>query len=65
MLSVKLSPLSGKGKNRIREHGDTWNVVKSEHPFGFDAIMVQSVLTGSIRWVDIHDDPDFDLIVIT
>ena len=56
-MILTLKGLTGKGKNRIREHGDQWEVLdlppgvmnmspKPEWP------PIKSLKTGEIRWLD-------------
>ena len=56
-MQFRLKGLTGHGKNRIREHGELWEVLgmprcvldmdpKPVHPF------IESVETGEGRWFD-------------
>lgn len=46
-----------KLKNRIREHGDVWEVLKIGSPFGADGILVMANGDSStVRWI--HDEGD-------
>ena len=54
---IKLKGITGHGKNRIREHGDLWEVlevptgvIKMSHKPPFPPI--KSVKTGAERWLD-------------
>lgn len=64
-MLIRVSPQSGKGKNRIREHGDTWRVLKTS-----DQVVCRegrSHLVESLdgreywRWVSTSYDPDFNI----
>ena len=53
---ITLKGLTGHGKNRIREHGDKWEVldlppgvIKMSHMPG---VPIQSLKTGDWRWLD-------------
>lgn len=53
MKTVMLAGISGKGKNRIREHGDTWILLKEDN----EAILVQSQKNSKyVRWVQKTND---------
>ena len=68
---IKVRGVSGKGKNRVREHGQFWQVVLETDsaacrqgqkaflvvPVG--AKWVDSCLEGWWRWVSFINDPDF------
>jgi hypothetical protein len=56
-MILTLKGLTGKGKNRIREHGDKWEVL--ELPTGVVKMSqkpsfppIKSVKTGEERWLD-------------
>lgn len=47
----RLKGITLKGKNRIREHGEIWEILEpivSPRP---DRLFVKSVKTGDVRWV--------------
>ena len=57
MVIIKLTGKTNHGKNRIREHGDLWEVL--EVPTGVISISpkpkfppIKSVKTGEERWLD-------------
>jgi hypothetical protein len=58
---------SNKGKNRVRECGDTWVVVAKGNPACLDkkAGVRLLALSGQTRWMAIEDDRDFEVISIT
>ena len=68
---VKLTGKSRHGKNRIREQGDTWEVIgeRSEAISGKPApapfLLLQTPAPEHhIRWVSLQRDPDFTLEII-
>tara|TARA_R110000744_G_scaffold76837_1_gene152068 strand:+ start:902 stop:1096 length:195 start_codon:yes stop_codon:yes gene_type:complete len=57
MKTVRLKGLTGHGKNRVREHGELWEVlelptgvIKMSHKPSFPCI--KSLKTGEERWLD-------------
>lgn len=56
METVKVTAKTKKGKDRIRQHGDEWRVVKAIHR-GTDALL-ESTKTGYLKWCH----PDFEVI---
>jgi len=57
IMMIKLTGITNHGKNRIREHGDLWEVlevptgvIKMSHKPPFPPI--KSVKTGEERWLD-------------
>lgn len=57
--TVIVEAVSGKGKNRIREHGDKWRVVDKRE----NGISVKSESTRFMR--NIHkDDSDFTIVEV-
>jgi hypothetical protein len=68
---VKVRGVSGKGKNRVREHGKFWRVVGETDSAvcrqGQRALLVfpvgqtwtDSCVGGWWRWVSLTNDPDF------
>ena len=68
---VRLGPKSRHGKNRINQHGDTWVVMNVSTFRGQPAVNLRSMgktfKMGSSwvfdgRWVQLNNDPDFDII---
>lgn len=61
--TLHLRGLTLKGRNRIREHGARWRVVREEPATiclrGQPGILVESVATGDARWIARHNDRDF------
>ena len=61
---IKLKGITGHGKNRIREHGELWEVL--ELPPGVlsmtpkpTLIPIKSIKTGEWRWLD---EKNFEII---
>ena len=57
IMMIKLTGITNHGKNRIREHGDLWEVL--EVPTGVISMThkppfppIKSVKTGEERWLD-------------
>ena len=67
---IKLTAKTNKGKNRIKENGDIWEVIQ-------EGIMLNNVMVSipgdnnkmfirpvenplNMRWINIDNDPDFD-----
>ena len=56
-MKIRLKGITGHGKNRIREHGELWEVL--EFPTGVVSMTpkpallpIKSVMTGEERWLD-------------
>ena len=70
---IKLVGLSQKGKNRVREHGDSWIVLAETDrilfspgkigPWLFIAPNGKSMDDKSSRWVHLNQDQDFKILV--
>lgn len=60
MALVKLKGKSLKGKNRIRENGPIYNVVKRGKFQDKPALFIEN--KGDLRWVELENDPDFEVI---
>lgn len=39
-----------KGRNRLREHGSKWDVIRNDTLDNKDALLTTSVKTGYLRW---------------
>ena len=71
---IKLSGISQKGKNRVRELGDRWTVwaetdrvlfsPNQTGPWLFVSIAGRTQNDKSSRWVRVSGDSDFDVIVL-
>ena len=51
-MILTLKGLTGKGKNRIREHGDKWEVMETNLTPKPPLPPIKSLKTGEIRWLD-------------
>jgi hypothetical protein len=60
-LKFKLTGKTNKGKNRIHENGDTWMLVKGESRLSPAQILIESVKTGYMCWVQEKDDENFEI----
>lgn len=61
MKTVTVKGKSLKGKNRVREHGETWKVI-SEQP---NKILIESLKNpNNCRWIDFKNDSDMEIISI-
>ena len=70
MKKVILKGKTQKGKNRIREHGHVWTILKILQDPQFVRergiwLQLEPVETGDrgIRWVRSNDDKDFELTI--
>tara|TARA_R110000822_G_scaffold120690_4_gene254239 strand:+ start:1336 stop:1572 length:237 start_codon:yes stop_codon:yes gene_type:complete len=55
---LTLKGITGKGKNRIREHGTEWRIIDGrESELG---IMVQSLKDKDLRWI--RENVDFEIV---
>lgn len=57
MITIKVEGISQKGKNRIKEHGDTWRIRETNK-----IAMLLEAPDGYLRWMDHKDDPDFKVV---
>jgi hypothetical protein len=72
--TVKLTGISQKGKNRVREHGDRWTVLAETNkvlfapsntgPWLFVAPMGLGQDDKASRWVRANGDTDFNVIAV-
>ena len=71
--TIRLKGKTMKGKNRIREHGEMWNVLAetdtvlfapgSKGPWLFAAPVGKNQNDKSSRWIKSVNDLDFDIVV--
>ena len=71
--TIRLKGKTMKGKNRIREHGEQWNVLaetdtvlfapSSHGPFLFIAPPSKDQNDKASRWIKSVNDLDFEIIV--
>jgi len=62
--TLKLRGISAKGKNRVREHGPAWRIIRAARPVGFAAgLWVGVAPVGSDprqwRWIEADGGKDF------
>tara|TARA_R100001369_G_scaffold92390_2_gene137177 strand:+ start:1170 stop:1367 length:198 start_codon:yes stop_codon:yes gene_type:complete len=50
-MRIKLEGSTLKGKNRVKEHGQWWDVLDWFHPTDSIAFAIESVTTGDRRWI--------------
>ena len=65
MDTVKLKGKSRKGKNRIREHGDTWTILERRENVRCcigPALLIKSADGKDLRWISERNDRDFDIM---
>jgi hypothetical protein len=61
-MKLKLVGISKRGKDKIKAHGEWWDVVKEGEFKLKSAWLFKSILTENLRWVFINNDPDFDIV---
>ena len=64
-MIVKVKGKSSKGKNRVNEHGDQWEVIRTDKALCCgDEIshFAASVNTGYTRWFALENDRDFEIL---
>tara|TARA_R110000824_G_scaffold331831_1_gene518435 strand:+ start:1567 stop:1773 length:207 start_codon:yes stop_codon:yes gene_type:complete len=59
MLQATLIGKSKKGKQRVKMHGEVWNVIENSNSPG--SLLLKSLDRNDSRWVSICNDPDFDM----
>jgi len=68
MRQVHLTPKTNKGKTRIGNSGNVWNVVEgaveSLTPSPIDSLMIRSLDGHDFRWVKLKDDVNFVVEVL-
>ena len=63
-MIIRVTPKSGKGKNRIREYGHHWRVLKTSDQVVCRegrSHLVESLGRKYWRWVSTSYDPDFNI----
>lgn len=64
---IQLDGISQHGKNRIREHGGIWTVVRRSSSVtcleSEPGVFVRSSKTGDTRWIKSVNDPHFKVRV--
>jgi hypothetical protein len=67
---VKLTGITRHGKNRVREQGETWEVIRMSHKVGFKTsapgpfVLLQATESINMRWVSTVNDDNFSVEVI-
>ena len=71
---IKVTGVSQKGKNRIRQHGDIWVVLAETDrvlfspsqpgPWLFIAPPGMGQTDAPSRWMHLHNDPTFGLVKV-
>lgn len=64
ILVLTLAGKTLKGKNRIREHGERWTLIRQEERNGERLLFVQAVKQTKypeFRWIKAENDPDFEI----
>lgn len=68
---IKLKGKTQKGKNRVREHGENWEVIREcdsvifsnePGPWGFIVPEGQDRADKGSRWINLRDDKDFEIL---
>ena len=65
---IRLEGKSKKGKNRIREQGQDWDIIARSSKVLFSSntgpwMLLRSVeLPDKIRWIHLHEDQDFRVV---
>lgn len=54
---IQLKGVTKKGKQRIQEHGATWEVIE-KRPGTFEGLLLRSVETTNTRWLT----TDFEIV---
>jgi hypothetical protein len=55
---LTLNGITGKGKNRIREHGKKWRIIDGRH--SELGILVQSMKDKDLRWI--RENVDYEIV---
>ena len=67
---VKLTGTTRHGKNRVREQGETWEVIRVSPKVGFKTkapgpfMLLQATKSINMRWVSTVNDDNFSVEVI-
>lgn len=66
--SITIRGISQKGKNRVREHGNSWKIIRSEETvtifvgLGNTPGFLLEAPDGYWRWMRKEDDADFEVV---
>lgn len=65
-MIIKVEGISNLGKNRIREHGDEWEIEETRDSVpclnNGQGFKLKSLKTGFIRWMAVSADKDFVVV---
>ncbi|RDJ35708.1 MAG: hypothetical protein DWQ19_12895 [Crenarchaeota archaeon] len=70
MKRIRLKPKSKKGKDRIHQHGEIWEIVREQFFDGWPCFLIQSLentirqgnmLVKDLRLVRKQNDPNFEI----
>ena len=67
---IKLTGITQHGKNRVREQGETWEVIRLSPTVGFKTkapgpfMLLQAAESINMRWVSTVNDDNFSVEVI-
>ena len=67
---VKLTGITQHGKNRVREQGETWEIIRLNPTVGFNTkapgpfMLLQATTSINMRWVSTVNDDNFSVEVI-
>jgi len=67
---VRLTGITQHGKNRVREQGDTWEVIRMNPTVAFKTkapgpfMLLQATQSINMRWVSTINDDNFSVEVI-
>jgi hypothetical protein len=60
-MILKLEGLTGHGKNRIREHGEHWEVLKF---IDGGRLLITAMESTDVRWIESVNDVNFSYLVV-
>jgi hypothetical protein len=63
MLEITLAGKTQKGKNRVREHGQTWHVMPVKSDYYPNKVLLESPRTKYVMWVDLAFDKNFETVI--
>lgn len=66
-MTIKVRGKSQKGKNRVRERGEVWRLVKTAESVLFSSergpwLLLESLDGKSMRWMQAKNDDDFEQV---
>ena len=60
-MDFTLKGKTQKGKNRIREHGQNWKLVRNGYAIK-GSLLLKSIQTDYMMWIAVNNDKDFETI---